>query len=147
MRLIGRSVGRRLGQTAAAREQALALTGEAGELVGGSVREARTPAAQAGDQAERLVEQIGKRLAGERIADRVVSLADPDARPTGKGKPGKLSELGSVFRLAVRFPVEAANAALPDSAVFVAGQQQPASWRPRKRLAGYRVDCERRIAT
>ena len=44
------------------------------------------------------------------------------------------------------FPVEAANAALPDTAVFVAGQQQPLSRRSRKRLAGYRVGCEGRIS-
>ena len=218
LRLIGRTVGRRLGQTGAAREQVLALTGEAGELVRRSVREARSLAAQAracargrgaqgklaaarrleqaADCAERIVEQIRKRLAGERIGGRVVSLADPDARPIGKGKLGKRYEFGYVFQLAELtpntrrgarglilppssqigspnegellpatvaelsrlrlkprevaldggFPVEAATAALPDSAVFIAGQQQPVSRRPRKRLAGYRVGCEGRIS-
>lgn len=218
LRLIGRTVGRRLGQTGAAREQVLALTGQAGELVRRSVREARALAAQArasargrgaqrklaaarrleqaAERAERIVEQIGKRLAGERITDRVVSLADPDARPIGKGKLGKRYEFGYVFQLAELtpntrrgarglilppssrigspnesellpatvvelsrlrlrpreaafdggFPVEAATAALPASDVFVAGQQQPASRRPRKRLASYRVGCEGRIS-
>jgi IS5 family transposase len=218
LRLIGRTLGRRLGKTGAAREQVLALTGEAGELVRWSVREARALATQArasargrgaqgklaaarrleraADRAETIVEQIRKRLAGERITDRVVSLADPDARPIGKGKLGKPYEFGYVFQLAELtpntrrgarglilpassrigspnesellpatvaelarlrltprevaldggFPVEAANTALPDASVFVAAQQQPASRRSRKRLAGYRAGCEGRIS-
>ncbi|HKI66813.1 MAG TPA: transposase [Solirubrobacterales bacterium] len=218
LRLIGRTVGRRLGQTGGVRQQVLALTDEAGELVRRSVREARRLAAQArasargrgaqrklaaarrleeaADRAEAIVSQIKKRLAGERITDRVVSLADPDARPIGKGKLGKRYEFGYVFQLAELtpntrrgarglilpaasrigspnesellpatvaelarlrlkpreaafdggFPVEAANAALPDCAVFIAGQQQPSSRRPRKRLASYRVGCEGRIS-
>jgi transposase, IS5 family len=218
LRLIGRTAGRRLGRTGSARERVLALTGEAGELVRRSVREARALASQArqkargrgaqrklaaarrleraAEQAEKIVEQIGERLAGERISDRVVSLADPDARPIGKGKLGKPYEFGYVFQFAELtphtrrgarglilpaasrigspnesellpttvaelsrlrlkpreaafdggFPVEAANAALPDTDVFVAGQQQPLSRRSRKRLAGYRVGCEGRIS-
>jgi len=35
---------------------------------------------------------------------------------------------------------------LPDTAVFVAGRQQPDSRRSRKRLAGYRVGAEGRIS-
>lgn len=218
LRLIGRTVGRRLGTTGGARERVLALTGEAGELVRRSVREARRLAAQvrssargrgaqrklaaarrlerAAERADKIVEQIGKRLAGERITDRVVSLADPDARPIGKGKLGKPYEFGYVFQLAELtpntrrgarglilpaasrigspnesellpstvaelsrlrlkprevafdggFPADAANQALPDTAVFVAGQQQPLSRRSRKRLASYRVGCEGRIS-
>jgi transposase, IS5 family len=218
LRLIGRTVGRRLGQTGGASKQVLALTGQTGELVRRSVREARALAAQArrsapgrgaqqklaaahrleqaADRAERIVEQIGKRLAGERISDRVVSLADPDARPIAKGKLGKPCEFGYVFQLAELtpntrrgarglilpaasevgspnesellpatvaelarlklkprevaldggFPIEAANTALPDSAVFIAGRQQPASRRSRRRLAGYRAGCEGRIS-
>ena len=124
--MIGRTVGRRLGQTGGARKQVLALTGETGELVKRSVREARALAAQArrsargrgaqrklavarrleqaADRAETIVEQIRKRLAGERISDRVVSLADPDARPIGKGKLGKPYEFGYVFQLAELTP-------------------------------------------
>jgi transposase, IS5 family len=119
LRLINRTVGRRMG---GARERVLELTGEAGELVRRSVWEARALAAQArqrargrgaqrklaaarrleraAEQAETVVEQIGKRLAGEPIRDRVVSLADPDARPIGKGKLGKRYEFGYVFQLA-----------------------------------------------
>jgi IS5 family transposase len=218
LRLIGRTVGRRLGRAGGAREQVLALTGQTGELVGRSIREARALAAQArrsargrgaqrklaaarrleeaADRADKIVEQIGKRLAGERISERVVSLADPDARPIGKGKLGQPYEFGYVFQLAELtpntrrgarglilppaseigspnesellpttvaelarfrlrprevaldggFPVEAANSALPGSAVFIAGRQQPLSRRPRKRLAGYRAGCEGRIS-
>ena len=218
LRLIGRTVGRRLGRAGGAREQVLALTGQTGELVRRSVDEARALAVQArqkargrgaqrklavarrleqaADRAETIVEQIGKRLAGERISDRVVSLADPDARPIGKGKLGKPYEFGYVFQLAeltpntrrgarglilppasrigspnesellpatvaelarlrVRprevaldggFPADAANTALPGSAVFIAGRQQPASRRSRRRLARYRAGCEGRIS-
>jgi hypothetical protein len=35
---------------------------------------------------------------------------------------------------------------LPDTAVFIAGRQQPNSRRPKKRLAGYRVGAEGRIS-
>jgi IS5 family transposase len=218
LRLIGRTVGRRLGKTGGARAQVLALTGEAGELVRRSVREARALAAQArrkargrgaqhklaaarrleqaAERAETIVEQIAKRLAGERIADRIVSLADPGARPIAKGKLGKPYEFGYVFQLAELTPntrrgarglilpaasrigspnesellpatvaelarlrlkpreaafdggfsAEAANAALPDCAVFIAGRQQPTSRRSRRRLASYRVGCEGRIS-
>lgn len=47
LRLIGRTVGRRLGQTGGARAQVLKLTGQAGELLARSIREARKLAAQA----------------------------------------------------------------------------------------------------
>jgi IS5 family transposase len=43
----------------------------------------------------RLLEQARQRLAGNRvIPDRLVSLADPDARPIRKGKPGRATEFG-----------------------------------------------------
>jgi transposase, IS5 family len=210
LRLIGRTVGRRLGRAGGAREQVLRLTGEAGQLVARSIREARRLAAHArtkargrgarrklaaaerlerqADLAETVARQITKRLAGEKITDRLVSLADPDARPIGKGKLGKRYEFGYVFQLAELTPhtrrgarglilpaatwigspnenellattaaelkrlglgprevaldggfsPPASNATLPDSTVFVAGRQQPATRRPRKRLAGYR---------
>jgi transposase, IS5 family len=99
LRLIGRTAGRRLGSSGAAREQVLKLTGEAGELVRRSIREARGLIARArasargrgaqrklaaaarlqrtADLAETVTRQITKRLAGERITGRVVSLADP----------------------------------------------------------------------
>jgi transposase, IS5 family len=119
LRLIGRTMSRRAGEKKA---EVLRLTGEAGELVARSVREARRLAAQArtkargrgaraklagaaqldklADRAEKVAGQIERRLAGERISDRLVSLADPDARPIRKGKLGKPTEFGYVFQLA-----------------------------------------------
>jgi transposase, IS5 family len=49
----------------------------------------------------RLLEQTRQRLAGDRvIPDRLVSLADPDARPIRKGKPGRPTEFGYTVLLA-----------------------------------------------
>jgi transposase, IS5 family len=126
LRLIGRTVGRRLGQTGGARKRVLELTGQTGELVRRSIREARALAEQArgaargrgaraklaaarrldeqADLAEKVCRQITQRLAGEKIADRLVSLADPDARPIGKGKLGRRYEFGYVFQLAELTP-------------------------------------------
>jgi IS5 family transposase len=126
LRLIGRTIGRRLGRTGGARAKVLELTGQTGELVRRSIREARTLAAQTrraargrgaqaklraaerldqtADLAERVCRQIAQRLAGEKITDRLVSLADPDARPIGKGKLGKRYEFGYVFQLAELTP-------------------------------------------
>jgi IS5 family transposase len=122
LRLIGRTVGRRIGKAGAGRELVLKLTAQAGELVARSVREARKVAARArasargrgaqaklaaaarlersAELAETITAQITKRLAGEKITDRVVSIADPQARPIGKGKLGKRYEFGYVFQLA-----------------------------------------------
>ena len=44
--------------------------------------------------------QIRRRVAGEPITDRIVSLFDPDARPIRKGKLGKPNEFGFVSQLA-----------------------------------------------
>jgi IS5 family transposase len=44
------------------------------------------------------------------------------------------------------FPPEASNHVLPDSKIFIAGRQQPATRRSRKRLASYRVGSEGRIS-
>jgi IS5 family transposase len=118
LRLIGRTLARRTGEK---RTEVLRLTGEAGELLGRSIREARNLAAHArerargrgaqaklaasrrltelAERAEKIARQIEQRLAGERITDRLVSLADPDARPIGKGKAGKPYEFGYVFQL------------------------------------------------
>jgi IS5 family transposase len=119
LRLIGRTMGRRTGKTGAARAMVLELTGQTGDLVRRSVREARALAAQARDAgaagiaerleaqvelAEKVCRQITQRLAGEQITDRLVSLADPDARPIGKGKLGKRYEFGYVFQLAELTP-------------------------------------------
>ena len=42
----------------------------------------------------KVVEQIRQRFAGEKIADRLVSLFDPEARPIRKGKKSKPTEFG-----------------------------------------------------
>ncbi|MGH2947677.1 MAG: transposase, partial [Solirubrobacteraceae bacterium] len=60
--------------------------------------------------AEKVCEQIRKRLAGEPISDRLVSLADPDARPIRKGKAGKPTEFGSVHQIAEITPHTRAGA-------------------------------------
>ena len=51
------------------------------------------------ERAERVTGQIRKRLRGERIADRLVSIFDPDARPIRKGKLGKPNEFGFVAQI------------------------------------------------
>jgi transposase, IS5 family len=56
--------------------------------------------AELADHCQRIVTQIQQRSRGEPIADRLVSLADPDARPIGKGKLGKPNEFGSVVQVA-----------------------------------------------
>ena len=125
-----RAVGqrlRRLNRTLAARTgqgkpTALRLTGEAGQLVERSIREthrvaeqlrrrARGRGAQAklaaarrldelADRAGKVTRQIRQRLAGEKITDRLVSIADPDARPIRKGKLRAPTEFGFVIQLA-----------------------------------------------
>jgi hypothetical protein len=44
-------------------------------------------------------EQIDRRVRGLKISDRLVSLADPDARPIRKGKLGRPNEFGYVAQL------------------------------------------------
>ncbi len=112
---------RRLGRTLKRRSQEAKteiekITAECGDLLAKSIGEARRLAAhlQAGSEAqqagaeslavligrcERVGEQIRKRLAGERISDRLVSLHDPDARPICKGKLSKKTEFGYVQQL------------------------------------------------
>lgn len=47
------------------------------------------------ERAERVIKQTGRRLSGERaIADRMVSLCDPDARPIRRGRPQEPTEFG-----------------------------------------------------
>jgi transposase, IS5 family len=118
---------RRLNRTLAARTgqgkpTALRLTGEAGQLVEHSIREARRVADrlrrrargrgaqtklaaarrldELADRAGKVARQIRQRLAGERITDRLVSLSDPDARPIRKGKLRAPTEFGYVIQLA-----------------------------------------------
>ncbi len=118
VRRISRTLARRTGE---AREQVIALNAEAGGLLRRSAREARRLAETARASArgrgaraklkavealtelaarcERVAEQTAKRLRGEKISDRIVSLADPDARPIRKGKAGKPNEFGYVAQI------------------------------------------------
>jgi IS5 family transposase len=52
------------------------------------------------ERSEKVASQIHKRVAGEPIQDRLVSLFDPDARPIRKGKLGKHTEFGYVTQVA-----------------------------------------------
>jgi IS5 family transposase len=119
LRSIGRTVRRRSGE---AKAEVLKLTGETGQLLKESIKEARALATVArrrargrgaraklraataleemADRCEKVAEQITKRLAGQPIKDRIVSLFDPDARPIRKGKLGKPNEFGYVTQLA-----------------------------------------------
>jgi len=113
LRRLGRSLKRRSGE---AKSEVLLITGECGDLLGKTVLEARRLIAflEAGselqqaavtglvvhvERCERICEQIRKRLAGERISDRLVSLHDPDARPICKGKLAKKTEFGYVQQI------------------------------------------------
>jgi transposase, IS5 family len=119
LRAISRTIRRRSGQ---AKSEVLALTAQTGELLKASITEARRLAAMArskargrgaqaklkaaarleelADRCAKVAEQIARRVADEPISDRLVSLADPDARPIRKGKLGKPNELGYVTQLA-----------------------------------------------
>jgi IS5 family transposase len=118
LREISRTLKRRTGERKA---EVLELTRQAGELLERSIREARKLATEVrrsargrgaraklgaaqhlgelADRCERVTEQIRKRVRGEPIADRLVSLADPDARPIRKGKQGKPTEFGYVVQI------------------------------------------------
>ena len=99
----------------------LALTEQTGGLLERSITEARQLAAVArrrargrgastkrqaaqrleemADRCEKVAGQIRRRVAGEPISDRLVSLSDPDARPIRKGKLGKPNEFGYVSQI------------------------------------------------
>jgi IS5 family transposase len=119
LRQLSVAVKRRTGE---AKDEVLRLTGECGKLAAAAARDARRVAEQLRsaargrgadaklaaaerlrqsiELAEKVCEQIRKRLAGEPITDRLVSLSDPDARPIRKGKAGKPTEFGSVHQIA-----------------------------------------------
>ena len=119
LRTITRTVRRRSGE---AKQEVLKLTGETGELLERSIKEARRLAKIArakargrgakaklraaaslqemADRCEKVARQIKQRVAGEPIKDRIVSLHDPDARPIRKGKLGKPNEFGYASQLA-----------------------------------------------
>jgi len=118
MRELTRTIRRRSGE---AKAEVLELTKQTGAMLRKSVKEARTlvdaaqrsargrgaqkklKAAKAleelADRCEKVCEQIVKRVSGEKITDRLVSLWDPDARPIRKGKLGKPNEFGYVDQL------------------------------------------------
>jgi IS5 family transposase len=119
LRAIGRTIRRRSGE---AKAEVLGPTAETGELLEKSVKEARALAAAArrrargrgaraklraaarleelADRCQKVARQITRRVAGQPIGDRIVSLFDPDARPIRKGKLGKPNEFGYVTQLA-----------------------------------------------
>jgi len=119
LRAVTRTIRRRTGE---AKAEVMKLTAQTGELLEQSVNEARRLAREArakargrgaqakqhaadrldelADRCEKVVFQIRQRVAGETITDRLVSLADPDARPIRKGKLGKPNEFGYVTQIA-----------------------------------------------
>ena len=119
VRAISRTLARRTGQR---RNEVMVLTVQAGRILTRSIGEARMLATQAralargrgaqaklraarrlaelADRCQRIATQIQQRSRGEPIADRLVSLSDPDARPIRKGKLGKPNEFGYVAQLA-----------------------------------------------
>ena len=118
LRTISRTIRRRTGQ---AKSEVLELTAKTGKLLEESIREARRLAARArersrgrgakaklaaasklerlADRCEKVARQVKQRVAGEPIADRLISLSDPDARPIRKGKLGKPNEFGYVAQI------------------------------------------------
>jgi IS5 family transposase len=118
VRAISKTLARRTGQ---AKGEVMKLNEQAGRLIARSVREAqrliaaaRASARGRGAQAkptaatkleqltarcQRVTEQIDRRARGLKITDRLVSLADPDARPIRKGKLGKPTEFGYVAQI------------------------------------------------
>jgi len=119
LRTITRTIRRRSGE---AKQEVLKLTGETGELLERSIREARrlvqvarrkargrganaklkaaAKLEEMADRCEKVASQIRQRVKEEPIKDRIVSLHDPDARPIRKGKLGKKTEFGFVSQLA-----------------------------------------------
>ena len=118
LRAVTRTIRRRSGE---AKAEVLRLTAQTGELLEQSIAEtrrlvviARSRARGRGakaklkaaakledlaDRCEKVAFQIKQRVAGEPITDRLVSLADPDARPIRKGKLGKPNEFGYVSQI------------------------------------------------
>ncbi len=119
LRRLNRSIAGRTGQS---KDLALKLTDEAGALAARSLREAHRLAAalrarargrgaqaklQAADRLEQIAqragkvcEQITRRVTGQKITDRLVSMSDPDARPIRKGKLRQPTEFGTVMQVA-----------------------------------------------
>jgi IS5 family transposase len=118
VRAISKTLARRTGE---AKAQVMTLNEQAGRLIARSAREAMRLAAAARASARgrragaklraarqleelasrcgKLAEQIDRRVRGLKITDRLVSIADPDARPIRKGKLGKPTEFGYVAQI------------------------------------------------
>ena len=118
LRTLTRTIRRRTGE---AKREVLVLTQQTGQLLERSIKEARKLAATArrrargrgaqaklkaakrldelADRCDKVSTQIRQRVNGEPIADRLISLWDPDARPIRKGKLGKPNEFGYVNQL------------------------------------------------
>lgn len=118
LRAVTRTIRRRSGE---AKAEVLKLTAQTGQLLEQSIAETRrlvviarrrargrgakaklkaaAQLEQLADRCEKVASQIKQRVAGEPIKDRLVSLADPDARPIRKGKLGKPNEFGYVSQI------------------------------------------------
>ena len=118
VRAISRTLARRTGD---AKAQVMALNERAARIVARSAGEATRLAAKARANARgrgaqtklraagkldelaarchKVIEQIDRRVRGLKISDRLVSLADPDARPIRKGKLGRPTEFGYVAQI------------------------------------------------
>jgi IS5 family transposase len=118
LRALTRTIRRRSGD---AKQEVLSLTEQTGQLLHQSVNEARKLAQIArrhargrgaarklraakrleelADRCQKVTLQIRNRVAQKPILDRLVSLADPDARPIRKGKLGKPNEFGYVSQI------------------------------------------------
>ncbi len=119
LRGITRTIRHRSGE---AKAEVLRLTAQTGELLERSVKETRRLVAaarrrargrgakaklkaaaqleQLAERCEKVARQIKQRVASQPISDRIVSLADPDARPIRKGKLRNPNEFGYVAQLA-----------------------------------------------
>jgi IS5 family transposase len=118
LRGVTRTIRRRSGE---AKAEVLKLTAQTGKLLEQSIAETRrlvviarrrargrgakaklkaaAQLEQLADRCEKVAAQIKRRVVGEPIKDRLVSVADPDARPIRKGKLGKPNEFGYVAQL------------------------------------------------
>jgi IS5 family transposase len=118
VRAMSRTLGRRTGER---KQQVLDFTEQSGTLVERSIREAKRLVVVARrrargrgakaklrqierlqgfiQRAERVTQQIRRRLRGEPFTDRLISIFDPDARPIRKGKLGKPNEFGFVTQI------------------------------------------------
>jgi IS5 family transposase len=118
VRAVSKTLARRSGQ---AKAQVLQLNERAGRLIARSASQARRLAARAkaaargrgaqaklrgarklealAERCQKVAEQIDRRTRGLKITDRLVSIADPDARPIRKGKLGKPTEFGYVAQI------------------------------------------------